>query len=58
MSDQSLCCLHEGSLGPQGGTLNFHTYVGSGHFWGDENFEFQYFFFFFFFGGGGGESEK
>ena len=26
-----------------GGTLIFYTYVGSGHFYGVQNFEFQYF---------------
>ena len=33
--------------GGGGGVLcSFHTYVGSGHFLGVQNFEFQYFFFF------------
>ena len=29
---------------PRGGTLIFHTYVGSGHFFGVKNFESQNFF--------------
>ena len=55
--------------GGGGGVLwYFHVYIGSGHFWGVQNFEFHHFggfseknlggtkilWIFFFFGGGGG----
>ena len=47
MSDQSLCCLHEGSLGLQGrgggGTLIFSYIRRLGSFFRVQNFEFQYF---------------
>ena len=33
-----------GGGGGGGGTLIFHTYVGWGHFFGVQKFEFQYFF--------------
>ena len=46
---------------PAGILRYFHTYVGSGHFWGFEILNFNvcvFFFFFFFFVGGGGGVKK
>ena len=43
------------SLPPMGGGIwYFHTYVGSGHFWGFKILNFSIFFYLFFFWGGGG----
>ena len=47
-------------LNPRGGGVlrYFHTYVGSGHYWGFKILNFNFFFFFFFLGGGGGGVRK